>query len=55
MSKIRPMLQNVVIEDDCKITLPIEVVDHYGLQTNMQLRIIETHAGILLIPVTEGR
>jgi bifunctional DNA-binding transcriptional regulator/antitoxin component of YhaV-PrlF toxin-antitoxin module len=48
------MSQNVVIDNDCKITLPNEVIDHYGLQANMPLRVIETHAGILLIPLTDG-
>jgi bifunctional DNA-binding transcriptional regulator/antitoxin component of YhaV-PrlF toxin-antitoxin module len=47
------MSQNVVLEDDCRITLPNEVVDQYGLQANMPLRIIETHAGILLIPIPD--
>jgi len=48
------MSQNVVIEDDRKITLPNKVVDHYGLQANMPLRVIEARAGILLIPLTDG-
>lgn len=48
------MLKNLIVEDGCKITLPNKVVDRYGLQANRPLRIIETHAGILLIPLNDG-
>ncbi len=47
------MLQNLVIEDGCKITLPDEVIDHYDLKTNSTLRVIETCSGILLTPLTD--
>ena len=53
MSKARPRAQNVVVEDGCKITLPDEVVDHYRLQENTSLRLVEALGGILLIPLTD--
>ena len=43
----------LTIEQDGKITLPDTVRDRYRLQPGVPMRIIETHHGILLVPLTE--
>jgi bifunctional DNA-binding transcriptional regulator/antitoxin component of YhaV-PrlF toxin-antitoxin module len=47
------MSQNLLVERGRKITLPNEVIDHYGLKEDTPLRIIETRNGILLVPLTD--
>jgi len=47
------MSQKLLVEDGRKITLPNEVIDHYGLKKDTPLRIIETRNGILLVPLTD--
>jgi len=44
--------ENLIVEDGGKITLPETVRDRYGLAQDTPLRMIETHNGILLIPLT---
>lgn len=45
-------LENLIVEDGGKITLPETVRDRYGLAQDMPIRMIETNNGILLIPLT---
>ena len=45
--------KKVFVDNDGAITLPEEVLKHYGLSENMCVRIVETRCGILLIPLTD--
>ncbi|MEW6211208.1 MAG: AbrB/MazE/SpoVT family DNA-binding domain-containing protein [Acidobacteriota bacterium] len=45
--------KEVFIANDGAITLPQEVLLHYGLSENIPVRIVETRCGILLVPLTD--
>lgn len=47
------MLENFIVEEGGRITLPDGVRDRYGLEADTPLRIIETRNGILLVPLTD--
>lgn len=44
---------NLFVEDGGKISLPEEVLEHYGLASDTPIRVIETRGGILLVPLTD--
>ena len=48
------MLQNLIVENGGRITLPEEVVNRYQLEEDTAIRVIETRNGILLIPLTDA-
>jgi bifunctional DNA-binding transcriptional regulator/antitoxin component of YhaV-PrlF toxin-antitoxin module len=48
------MSDSLLVEEGGKISLPEEVREHYGLETETPLRIIETRGGILLVPLGGG-
>jgi hypothetical protein len=39
--------------EDGKIALPNDVLSKYGLADHTPVRIIETHTGILIVPLTD--
>jgi bifunctional DNA-binding transcriptional regulator/antitoxin component of YhaV-PrlF toxin-antitoxin module len=45
--------ENLIIEDDGKLTLPEAIRDRYGLGRDTTVRLIETRHGILLVPLTD--
>jgi AbrB family looped-hinge helix DNA binding protein len=45
--------ENLTIEHDGRITLPNDLRDRYGLAEDTTVRVIETRAGILLVPLTQ--
>jgi bifunctional DNA-binding transcriptional regulator/antitoxin component of YhaV-PrlF toxin-antitoxin module len=47
------MSSNLLVEAGGRIRLPEEVCEHYGLEPESRIRIIETRSGILLIPLAE--
>ena len=48
------MSDSLLVEEGGKISLPEEVREHYGLEPETPLRIIETRGGILLVPLVGG-
>lgn len=46
------LAENIVLEDEGKITLPDGLRSRYGLSGHTPIRIIEARKGILLIPIT---
>jgi bifunctional DNA-binding transcriptional regulator/antitoxin component of YhaV-PrlF toxin-antitoxin module len=44
--------ENIILEDEGKITLPDDVRSRYGLSGHTPIRIIETRTGILLVPLS---
>lgn len=44
--------EDLIVEDGGKITLPEAIREHYGLSEDTPLRVVETHSGILLVPLT---
>jgi len=48
------MLENLIVENGGRITLPEEVVNRYQLEDDTAIRVIETRNGILLIPLTDA-
>ena len=48
------MHESLVIEADGKVTIPEALRRRYGLAPNTPIRVIETHSGILLVPLTDA-
>ena len=43
----------LTVKEGGELTLPAEIVERYQIEKEMQLRIIETQKGVLLIPLTD--
>jgi bifunctional DNA-binding transcriptional regulator/antitoxin component of YhaV-PrlF toxin-antitoxin module len=48
------MLDTLTIEEGGKVTIPDKVRARYGFEPNTPVRMIETHSGILLVPLTDA-
>lgn len=42
----------LTVKESGDMTLPADVIERYGIENEMQFRIIETQKGVLLIPLT---
>jgi bifunctional DNA-binding transcriptional regulator/antitoxin component of YhaV-PrlF toxin-antitoxin module len=47
-------MSNVSMTKDRAITLPLEVCEKHGFNPETPIRIIETGAGVLLVPLTNA-
>ena len=47
------MAQTLIIGDDGKLTLPLEIRTRYGFEPTKSVRIVETKSGLLIVPLTE--
>ena len=48
------MLEPLVMEAGGKVTIPEALRRRYGFAPNTPVRVIETHSGILLVPLTDA-
>ena len=47
------MAQTLIIGDDGKLTLPLEIRTRYGFEPAKSVRIVETKSGLLIVPLTD--
>jgi bifunctional DNA-binding transcriptional regulator/antitoxin component of YhaV-PrlF toxin-antitoxin module len=47
-------MANLTVGDHGEITLPGEIRERYGLAPETSVRIVETRAGVLIIPLLDG-
>ena len=47
-------MENLTVGHRGEITLPDDVRERYGLSPETALRVIETRAGVLLVPLHDG-
>lgn len=47
------MAQTLIIGDDGKLTLPLDIRIRYGFEPAKSVRIIETRSGLLIVPLTD--